>query len=148
MLEVSESVRIDAPVEHVFAFMDDPHNHVTVTPSLGEVGNVEPLDNGGKQLEHTFRMAGIGLDGELVETVHEPNERMVFEMRGQLEGELELTFATVDDGTELTYTGRYDLPNAVLETVAGPFVRRYNERELGTTLANVKTHVETNEATA
>lgn len=148
MIEVSESVRIDAPVEMVFEFMDDPHNHVTVTPSLAAVRNVEPLDNGGKRLEHTFRMAGVGLDGELVQTVHEPNERMVFEMRGQLEGEIELTFEPADGGTELTYTGRYDLPNAVLETVARPFVRHYNERELETTLANVKTHVETADGAA
>jgi hypothetical protein len=71
---------------------------------------------------------------------------MVFEMRGQLEGEIELEFAAVDGGTELTYTGRYDLPGRVLSAVAEPFVRRYNERELATTLANVQTHVETAEA--
>jgi len=146
VLEVSDSVVIDAPVERVFAFMDDPHNHVTVTPSLAEVRNVEPLDDGGKRLDHTFRMAGVGLDGQLVQTVHDPDGRMVFEMRGQLSGEIELEFAAVDGGTELTYTGRYDLPGRVLSAVAEPFVRRYNERELATTLANVQTHVETAEA--
>ena len=143
MIEVSESTVIDAPLEVVFAFMDDPHNHVTVTPSLAEARNVEPLDNGGKRLDYTFRMAGIALDGELVETTHEPDERIVFEMRGQLEGEIDLSFEAVDGGTELTYTGRYEVPGRVLSAVAGPFVRRYNERELRTTLANVKTHVET-----
>ncbi|PSQ05642.1 hypothetical protein BRC92_02005 [Halobacteriales archaeon QS_4_69_31] len=53
------------PVEGVFAFMDDPENHVTVTPSLAAVRNVGRLDNGGKRPEHTFRMAGVSLDGEL-----------------------------------------------------------------------------------
>ena len=53
------------PVEEVFAFMDDPENHVTVTPSLAAVRNVERLDNGGKRPEHTFRMAGVSLDSEL-----------------------------------------------------------------------------------
>ncbi|WP_436931387.1 SRPBCC family protein [Halosimplex halobium] len=143
MIEVSRSVVIDAPVERVFAFMDDPHNHVTVTPSLAEVRNVESLEGGGKRLDYTFRMAGVGLDGDLVETTRAADERMVFEMRGQLEGEIELAFAPAEDGTELTYTGRYELPGRVLSAVAEPFVRRYNERELETTLANVKTHVET-----
>jgi len=142
MIEVSESVTIDAPVERVFAFMDDPENHLTVTPSLADVRNVEPLDNGGKRLEHTFRMAGISLDGELEEVERAENERILFEMRGQLSGEIELTFESADDATRLTYTGRYDLPGQVLERVARPFVRRYNERELSTTLANVKTHLE------
>lgn len=143
MIEVSESTVIDAPVEVVFAFMDDPRNHVTVTPSLAEARNVEPLDNGGKRLDYTFRMAGVALDGELVETTHEPDERIVFEMRGQLTGEIDLAFEAVDGGTRLTYTGRYEIPGRVLSAVAGPFVRRYNERELRTTLANVETHVET-----
>jgi carbon monoxide dehydrogenase subunit G len=142
MIEVSESTVIDAPVGDVFAFMDDPHNHVTVTPSLAEAQNVESLDNGGKRLDYTFRMAGVALDGELVETTHEPDARIVFEMRGQLTGEIDLAFEAVDGRTDLTYTGRYEIPGRVLSAVAGPFVRRYNERELRTTLANVKTHVE------
>jgi carbon monoxide dehydrogenase subunit G len=147
MIEVSESITVDASVERVFAFMDDPENHLTVTPSLADVRNVERLDNGGKRLEHTFRMAGISLDGELEEVERAENERMLFEMRGQLSGEIELTFEPVDGGTRFTYTGRYDLPGQVLERVARPFVRRYNERELSTTLANVRTHVES-DATA
>jgi carbon monoxide dehydrogenase subunit G len=143
MIEVSESVTVDAPVERVFAFMDDPKNHLTVTPSLADVRNVERLDSGGKRLDHTFRMAGITLDGELEEVERAEDERMLFAMRGQLSGEIELTFEPTDGGTRLTYTGRYDLPGEVLGRVARPFVRRYNERELSTTLANVKTHVET-----
>lgn len=143
MLELSDSVTIDAPVEDVYAFMDDPHNHLTVTPSLADVRDVEPLDDGGKRLAYTFRMAGVTLDGELVEHTHTENERMVFEMRGQLTGEIDLEFEPVDGGTRLTYTGRYDLPGRVLSAVAEPFVRRYNERELRTTLENVRTHVET-----
>jgi carbon monoxide dehydrogenase subunit G len=142
MIEVSESITVDAPVERVFAFMDDPQNHLTVTPSLADVRNVVRLDNGGKRLDHTFRMAGISLDGELEEVERVENEHILFEMRGQLSGEIELTFEPIDGGTRLTYTGRYDLPGQVLERVARPFVRRYNERELSTTLANVKTHLE------
>ena len=143
MIEASERIRIDAPVGRVFAFMDDPENHVTVTPSLAEVRNVERLDEGGKRLDHTFRMAGVSLDGELVEVGREPNERMLFEMRGSLSGEIELAFAPADAGTELTYTGRYEVPGGVLAAVARPFVRRYNERELTMTLANVKARLET-----
>ncbi|QPV62389.1 SRPBCC family protein [Halosimplex litoreum] len=143
MIEVSESTVVDAPVDVVFAFMDDPHNHVTVTPSLAEARNVESLANGGKRLDYTFRMAGVALDGELVETTHEPDERIVLEMRGQLTGEIDLAFESLEGRTRLTYTGRYEVPGRVLSAVAAPFVRRYNERELRTTLANVKTRVET-----
>ncbi|MCU4716893.1 SRPBCC family protein [Halapricum hydrolyticum] len=142
MVSVSRSIHVDAPVEDVFEYLDDPRNHAEVTPSLAKVRNVEPLDNGGKRVEHTYKMAGVGLDGELVERTHEENERMVFEMRGGLEGEIEIETVDDDGGTELRYSADYELPGTVLSAVAGPFVRRYNERELRTTLENIKARLE------
>ncbi len=140
MSTVSETIHVPAAPAEVFAFLDDPENHMAVTPSIAEIDNVERLDNGGKRLDHTFRMAGVPLDGELIQTVHEPDERMIFEMRGMLEGELELRFGSENDGTSLTYSATYELPGKVLSAVAEPFARRYNERELRTTLENVRTH--------
>lgn len=143
MISISESIHVDAPVETVFEFLDDPRNHVEVTPSLAEVGNIEPLDNGGKRVEHTYNMAGVSLDGELVETTHEENERMVFEMSGGLSGEITIETSEANGGTELAYGATYELPGRVLSSVAEPFVRLYNEREHRTTLANIKTRLET-----
>jgi len=142
MVTVSQSIHINAPVEDVFAYLDTAQNHAEVTPSLSEVRGVEALDNGGKRVEHTYKMASVGLDGELVERTHVENERMVFEMRGGLEGEIEIETTADDGGTELRYSAEYELPGTVLEAVATPFVRRYNERELRTTLENTKTRLE------
>lgn len=75
MVSVSESIHVDAPVEAVFEFLDDPRNHAEVTPSFAEIRNIEPLENGGKRVEHTYSMAGISLDGELVERTYEEHER-------------------------------------------------------------------------
>lgn len=142
MAAVSESIYIERPVKKVFAYLDDPHNHVTVTPSIVDVRNVKPLDNGGKQLEHTYEMAGIGIDGELIEQVHEDGERMVFEMRGRLTGEIDLVFEERNSGTEVTYSAEYDIPGRVLSKAATPLVERYNQRELRTTLENLKSELE------
>ncbi len=139
---VSETVHVDASPEEVFAFLDDPENHMTVTPSISEIDDVQRLENGGKRLSYTFRMAGIPLDGELVQTVHEEGEQMAFDMRGHLSGEIVLTMTAVDGGTELTYSATYEIPGQVIASVAEPFARRYNERELRTTLENVQTHFE------
>lgn len=145
MAEASESIHIDRPVEEVFAYLDDPHNHAEVTPSIADVRNVRPLDNGGKRLEYTYEMAGVGVDGELVEQIHEGEERMVFEMRGRLTGQIELVFEERDGGTEVTYGAEYDIPGRVLSTAATPLVERYNERELRTTLENLKSELESSE---
>lgn len=142
MVTVSESIHIDASVESVFRYLDDPYHHVEVTPSLVEVRNVKPLENGGKRADHTYRMAGVSLDGELVEMIHEDNQRLHFELRGQLEGELDLRMTAEDGGTRLSYAATYELPGRVLSRVAEPFVQRYNQRELRTTLHNIKDRLE------
>lgn len=145
MTTASESIHIEAPVDVVYAFLDNPHNHAEVTPSLAEVRNVEPLENGGKRVEHTYGMAGISLEGELVEREHVENELMLFEMRGNLTGEIRIETKPEGDGTRVQYTGTYDLPGRVLGRVAEPLARRYNVRELRQTLENTKTHIESNE---
>ncbi|MBP1923894.1 carbon monoxide dehydrogenase subunit G [Halorubrum alkaliphilum] len=137
MISARDTIRVDADVATVFEFMDDPHNHAAVTPRLTGVRDVERLENGGKRLSFTYRMAGVGIDGELVQTVHEPNERMRFEMRGRLEGTIDLAFEAAGDGTDLTYAAEYDLPDGVFTSLGEPVVRRFNERQLRATLENV-----------
>lgn len=141
MVSVSDSIHVDAPRRAVFEYLDDPHNHVEVTPSLVDVENVEPLENGGKRADFVYSIAGVKLSGELVETTHDPDERMVFELRGQLPGEIEVAFTDADGGTRVTYAATYEIPGRVLSRVAEPFVRRYNERELRTLLANLQTRL-------
>jgi len=137
MMRARDTVHVDADIESVFDFLDDPHNHAAVTPRLTDVRDVERLPNGGKRLAYTYRMAGVGIDGELVQTIHEPNERMAFELRGRLTGTIDLSFESVDDGTVLTYAAEYDLPENALTTVGGPVIQRFNERQLRSTLDNV-----------
>lgn len=143
MVGVSETIQIDRPRTDVFEYLDQPENHAEVTPSLAEAKTVEQLDNGGKRARYVYRMAGISRDGELTETTHEEGERMVFELSGGIAGEIDVSFADASGGTEVTYSADYDLPGRVLAAVAEPFARRYNRRELNTTLQNLKTRLET-----
>jgi Polyketide cyclase / dehydrase and lipid transport. len=142
MIEVSDTTRLVAPPSVVFGFLDDPHNHVRISPSLAGVESVEPLDNGGKRAEFVYSVAGVTLGGELVETTHEPDERMRFELRGQLSGRIDIALDPTDGGTRVTYSAAYELPGSVLGRVAGPLVRRYNKRELSAVLENLRVHVE------
>ncbi|MFC7134498.1 MULTISPECIES: SRPBCC family protein [Salinibaculum] len=142
MVSVSDSIRLEVDPATVFAYLDDPQGHVEVTPSLAGVENIQPLDGGGKRLDFTYSIAGVPLSGELLQTVYEPDERMAFEMSGQLNGTITVEMEPTDDGTRVTYTGEYEIPGKVLARVAEPFVRRYNEREVRTLLANLKTRLE------
>ncbi|TKX57430.1 SRPBCC family protein [Halorubrum sp. SS7] len=141
----SDAVTVAADPEAVFAFLDDPENHAAITPGLTDVRDVEPLENGGKRLAYTYRMAGVGVDGEIVQTVHDPPERHQFELRGRLTGTIDLRLAPVAGGTELTYAATYGLPENALTRVGAPVIRRFNERQLRAALRNVAAEFEANE---
>ncbi|MFB6117252.1 SRPBCC family protein [Halosegnis sp.] len=142
MLTVSEDIEIEAPVAEVFDYMDNPHNQTEISPSVTDIRDVEQ-DESGKSLAFTYEMAGVPLNGRLETRVYEPEERIVFDMEGALSGTITWEFEPSDAGTRVTYGAEYDLPSSVLERVVRPFAERYNERELRTTLENLKTRVET-----
>jgi carbon monoxide dehydrogenase subunit G len=143
MVSVTGRAHVRAPPQRVFDFLDDPHNHVAITPSLADVRAIESLDNGGKRATFTYRILGLSVDGDLVEQHHDPPERMVFDLQGQLTGEIDLRVEPDGDGTEVTYDARYDLPWGPLGRVLAPLVRWYNEREVRRLLENLRSAVGT-----
>jgi len=146
MITVREQVQVDAPLSAVFEYMDQPGNQPEITPSLVRSETLETLENGGKRVAYGYEMAGIGLDGEIRAVEYEPESYVRWEMTGDLEGEIEWEFGQEDDGTVVTYATEYEIPVPVLDAVVEPFVQRYNERELRTTLENLRTRLEHAEA--
>jgi uncharacterized membrane protein len=142
VIEAEASVSIDAPVGNVFAYMDDPGNQPVITPSLTRAETIERLPDGGKHVAYTYTMAGVDLDGHIEAVEYEPERRIRWEMSGDLRGEIDWEFDAEDGATRVTYAARYEIPGGVLEPVVAPFVERYNERELRTTLANLRTRLE------
>lgn len=142
MVTVADDITINASPETVFAFLDEPTNHQTITPAITEVSSIEPLDNGGKELDFTYRLVAVPVSGHLTQTVHEPPNRLEFEMEGGLSGELGFEIEAIDEGSRVTYSATYAIPGHVISRVVEPFVRRYNESELQSTLANLKREVE------
>lgn len=139
MVHVSDSITVSTPAETVFETLDDPQTHATISPSVSDIRNVEPKDNGGKALAYTYRLAGVPIDGRLVQTVHDPPTQHVFAMEGGLRGAITLDIEPTDDGTKITYSAEYAVPGRVISRVIEPMVRWYNERELQSTLANLET---------
>jgi uncharacterized membrane protein len=142
MIDIERQVRIDAPVEDVFEYVDRPENQPEFTPSLTRSQTLAELPNGGKRVAYRYAMAGVSLDGELEAIEYEPQERVRWKMTGDLTGEIEWTFEADNGGTLLAYAARYDLPIPVLDAVVEPFAERYNERELETTLENLRARLE------
>jgi uncharacterized protein YndB with AHSA1/START domain len=64
---VRAQIDIDAPVERVFAFFDDPANAELLVPSFWALLSVEELPNGGRRVEYTTR----NKRGDLVDATSE-----------------------------------------------------------------------------
>jgi carbon monoxide dehydrogenase subunit G len=137
-MKASVRTVIDRPPEAVFEYMDVPENQGRISPRLSGVETVGTLDNGGKRATYTYRLFGLSFEGEVRGVVHEPPERIVFELSGDIDGRIEWEFEPVDGGTRLTYTATYDLglPWPVRLLLA-PVTDRFNRRELEATLRNL-----------
>ena len=133
---------VDRPRPAVFEFMDVPENQARISPRLTRVETLGTLDNGGKRASYTYRLFGSRFTGEVRGVVHEPPERIRFEMRGDIEGTIEWTFEPAEDGTRITYSAEYDLGlPAVVEALCSPLVRRFNQREVEATLDSLRKQV-------
>jgi carbon monoxide dehydrogenase subunit G len=138
MISVTGRTHVDAPPTTVFDFLDSPYNHVAITPSLARVERIEPLENGGKRAIFTYRALGLSVSGELVQRRHEPGGRMIFDLLGQLPGEIDLQFVADGDGTEVTYAAEYEVPWGPLGRLLTPVVEWYNKREVRQLLENLR----------
>lgn len=138
-MKATATTTVDRPPVAVFEYMDVPENQARISPRLSAVETTGTLDNGGKRADYTYRLFGLSFDGEVRGIVHEPPERIVFEMTGDIEGRIEWTFEPTAEGTRVTYAASYDLGlPPVLGRLLGPLADRFNQRELETTLKRLK----------
>ena len=138
-MEATATTTVDRPPEAAFEYMDVPENQARISPRLSTVETLGTLDNGGKRARYVYRLLGLRFEGEVRGVEHEPPERIVFEMTGDIEGRIEWTFEPVTEGTRVTYAAAYDLGlPAPLRAVLAPLADRLNRRELERTLETLR----------
>lgn len=136
------TIEIEAPIEHVFAFGNDPENWQRVTPALTDVEIVEETDDS-VQMHATWRLLGQAVDGEMTFRVVEPNEHTVttFESPG-MTGELHYRYSETDSGTKVVQQADYEFGGSLLERVLEPVAKRYNKRQFKNSLETTKELIE------
>jgi len=142
MFVVTEEIVIEASPEEVYRFLDEPRNHVKITPSLVSIDDVQYLENGGKRATYEYKLAGVQLTGQVKDRRRDPPHELVQELSGAIDGTISYEFEEADAGTSITYEAAYELPTTVIETVLAPVATTYNEREAEATLKNLKSQLE------
>jgi len=142
MAKVERSITINAPVEKVFSYWEEPTNRPEVWPSMVEAKDVQPLPNGGNRFGWVYKMAGVRLEGTTETTEYVANQCIVEKTKGGIESTLTWTFQPEDGGTKLTVEIEYTVPIPVLGKVAEAFIVKVNEHEAELLLANLKARME------
>lgn len=142
MAKLERSVMINAPVEKVFQFVEDPANFPEVWPSMVDVSDIEEMPAGGRKFNWVYKMAGMKLEGMSETTAYEQNRRIISETKGGIQSKFVWSFTPEGDGTKLHVSIEYTVPMPVLGKLAEGVIVKMNEREADTLVANIKDRME------
>jgi uncharacterized protein YndB with AHSA1/START domain len=142
MARIKKTITINAPVEEVFGYVEEPANVPEYWPSVMEVKDVEQLPNGGTKYGWVYKMAGVRFEGSSEAIEYIPNRRTVTENKGGVPGTVTWTYEPEDGGTQVIFEAQYTVNLPLLRGLAESFVVKLNEQEAETVLANVKARME------
>jgi len=142
MAKIEKTITINAPVEKVFAYMENPANLPAIWPSMVEVKNMKAEPGGGYNYDWVYKMAGVRLEGSSRTTEHEQNKRLVDKSTKGIESEFTWDFRPEGAGTELSVEVAYNVPVPVLGKLAESLIVKMNEREADSLLHNLKALLE------
>ena len=142
MAKVEKTITINAPVEKVFGYAEEPTNLPEIWPSLVEAKDVQRLPNGGTSFRWVYKMAGVRFEGTSEDTDYVANQRVVSKTKGGIESTVTWTFQPEAGGTKVTYEAEYTVPIPLLGKLAEAFIVKQNEGEAELILANLKARME------
>jgi len=131
METIEKSIIINAPAEKIFEYIDDPLNDPEWMIGMMEVHEVEGLPGVGRHFHWTFKMVGIPLK-------HVPNRRTVTESQGAVSSTWAADLEPEGDGTKLTMKVEYTIPIPVLGKLAEHLISKQNQRNLESSMENIK----------
>ncbi len=137
-----KSISINAPVEKVFAFVENPANIPDLWPSLLEAKNIVMMENGGYQYDWLYKMAGMKVEGSTKTVEYIKNEKIVDQTLKGVDSKFTWTFKPEQDITHVTLGVEYTIPVPVLGRLAESVFVRQNEKEGEILLQNLKERME------
>jgi len=138
MITIGEAVTISVPLEKIFNYISTPNNLPKFWPSLMEVTDVQSLPKGGYKARYAYKMAGIHFKGTGEYTEIVPNKSLVIVTKGGISSVLTWIFRSQANRTRVTLTVNYEIPVPLLGKLAEAVIKKMNEGELTSMLANLR----------
>jgi uncharacterized membrane protein len=141
MARVHKNIEINAPVEKVFSYIDDPRNDTEWITNMIEVNDVTGAGVG-KHFNWVWNMAGLKFKGESTYTEDVPNKRITFTSKGGIDAKWDFKFESKKNATILDLDIEYSIPVPVLGKLAEKMILKHNERDADMALGNLKDRLE------
>lgn len=129
MAQIDKAVTVNAPIEKIFAYIDDPNNLPEFWPSLMEIKDIQPLRHGGYSTRWVYKMLGMRFKGTSECTQNFPYQLIASETKGNIKSTIVWTFRSLGEKTKVTLTIKYDIPIPLLGRLAEAIIVRMNEQE-------------------
>jgi len=142
MFEIKKSILIDAPIEKVFGFMEDPTNLPEIWPSMIEVTNVRKNDKVWNSFDWVYKMGGMKINGHSETVELTQNKSITTESTEGIQSRFDWHFKEIEGKTQLEVISKYSIPVALVGKIAEKIVRKLNEHEAEVLLANLKARME------
>jgi len=142
MTTAKKSIIVNAPLEKVFQYLDDPLSMLEYWPSMVDVRDIQVLPNGGRKLNWTYKMAGIRLEGSSEDIEYEPRHRSVSKSSGGIDAIHTVVMEPAGSGTRVEWSVDYTIPMPVFGKLAEAVIVKLNDHELDSILSNIKTRME------
>lgn len=138
---LEKDITIEAPVDSVFEFVDDPANLPKIWPSIYEIKNVSRLPNGGHAFSWFSNLAGRKVEGRTETLERVVDERIVDKTVGDVESTLTWRFRGENGYTNVAFKAEYGTPEPLPKEEMDFFVK-HSELEADVLLASLKAKFE------
>jgi len=138
MAELERAAIVNAPIEKIFRYINEPRNWLEFWPSLMEMKDVQSLPNGGYRARWVYKMAGMRFKGEGEYIDVAPNHWLVIKTKGGIGSTITWTFRSAGNKTRVTLTIEYKVPIPLLGKLAEAIVVKMNEQEADLIMHNLQ----------
>lgn len=142
MVKFTRSILINAPVEKLFDYMDDPNNLPAIWPNMVEVSDVKRLPNGGAHYNYVYKMAGIRMEGISDDIEWVKNVRTISKSSGGIDSLATVEFEPAAQGTKVNVISEFTVPVPLVGKLAEAIIVKMSEQDAESLLANLKTRME------
>ncbi len=142
MAHIQKSILVQAPIEKVFDYLNDPNKLTEYWPGMLEVKDVEGLPNGGTRFKFAYKFAGVRLEGKSEDTEIIPLKRMVSVTHGGIDSKVTWELEQVTGGTQVKVENEYKIPMPLIGNLAEGVINKMAENDSDVILANLKVRME------